>query len=113
MSCHNLLFLIHCTVYVCLYGLLPQPCYLRDWELQVHFKIHGQGKKNLNGDGMALWYTKERMQIGTELALSNTQTRFTSQSAPYPLYSAQLLSSAHRVPFGTHTKVKRWSQVWW
>uniref|UniRef100_A0A673WF95 Lectin, mannose-binding 2-like b n=1 Tax=Salmo trutta TaxID=8032 RepID=A0A673WF95_SALTR len=40
------------------------PCYLRDWELQVHFKIHGQGKKNLNGDGMALWYTKERMQTG-------------------------------------------------
>ncbi|KAI1900515.1 hypothetical protein AGOR_G00050730 [Albula goreensis] len=40
------------------------PCYLRDWELHIHFKIHGQGKKNLNGDGMALWYTKERMQIG-------------------------------------------------
>ncbi|CAB1320033.1 unnamed protein product [Coregonus sp. 'balchen'] len=31
------------------------PCYLRDWELQVHFKIHGHGKKNLNGDGIALW----------------------------------------------------------
>ncbi|KAJ8414094.1 hypothetical protein AAFF_G00066920 [Aldrovandia affinis] len=40
------------------------PCYLRDWELHVHFRIHGHGKKNLNGDGMALWYTKERMQIG-------------------------------------------------
>ncbi|XP_072258967.1 VIP36-like protein isoform X1 [Pyxicephalus adspersus] len=40
------------------------PCYLRDWELQVHFKIHGQGKKNLNGDGFAIWYTKDRMQQG-------------------------------------------------
>ncbi|KYO40276.1 VIP36-like protein [Alligator mississippiensis] len=40
------------------------PCYLRDWEMQVHFKIHGQGKKNLNGDGFALWYTKDRMQTG-------------------------------------------------
>ncbi|XP_006625589.3 lectin, mannose-binding 2-like a isoform X1 [Lepisosteus oculatus] len=40
------------------------PCYLRDWELQVHFKIHGQGKKNLNGDGLAVWFTKERMQTG-------------------------------------------------
>ncbi|XP_062340013.1 lectin, mannose-binding 2-like a isoform X2 [Osmerus eperlanus] len=40
------------------------PCRLRDWELQVHFKIHGQGKKNLNGDGLAIWYTKERMQSG-------------------------------------------------
>lgn len=32
--------------------------------MQVHFKIHGQGKKNLNGDGLAIWYTKERMQRG-------------------------------------------------
>uniref|UniRef100_A0AAY4DP19 L-type lectin-like domain-containing protein n=2 Tax=Denticeps clupeoides TaxID=299321 RepID=A0AAY4DP19_9TELE len=40
------------------------PCFLRDWEMKVQFKIHGQGKKNLNGDGMALWLTKERMQNG-------------------------------------------------
>ncbi|XP_036384939.1 lectin, mannose-binding 2-like a isoform X2 [Megalops cyprinoides] len=40
------------------------PCHLKDWELQVHFKVHGQGKKNLNGDGLAVWYTKERMQKG-------------------------------------------------
>ncbi|KAM9685788.1 VIP36-like protein [Trichechus inunguis] len=40
------------------------PCFLRDWELQVHFKIHGQGKKNLHGDGLAIWYTKGRMQPG-------------------------------------------------
>nr|XP_020456572.1 VIP36-like protein isoform X2 [Monopterus albus] len=40
------------------------PCNLKDWEMQVHFKIHGQGKKNLNGDGLAIWYSKERMQKG-------------------------------------------------
>uniref|UniRef100_A0A3Q2PS25 Lectin, mannose-binding 2-like a n=1 Tax=Fundulus heteroclitus TaxID=8078 RepID=A0A3Q2PS25_FUNHE len=40
------------------------PCHLKDWEMQVHFKVHGQGKKNLNGDGLAIWYTKERMQKG-------------------------------------------------
>ncbi|XP_062399158.1 lectin, mannose-binding 2-like b [Sardina pilchardus] len=40
------------------------PFFLRDWELHVQFKISGQGKKNLNGDGMALWLTKERMQHG-------------------------------------------------
>ncbi|XP_031223034.1 VIP36-like protein isoform X1 [Mastomys coucha] len=40
------------------------PCFLKDWELQVHFKIHGQGKKNLHGDGLAIWYTKDRMQPG-------------------------------------------------
>lgn len=45
--------------------LCVQPCYLRDWELRLQFKIHGEGKKNLNGDGLAIWLTKERMQIGT------------------------------------------------
>ncbi|CAL9683461.1 unnamed protein product [Knipowitschia caucasica] len=40
------------------------PCDLKDWEMQVHFKIHGQGKKNLNGDGLAVWFTKDRMQKG-------------------------------------------------
>lgn len=41
-----------------------QPLFLRDWELKVHFKIHGVGKKNFNGDGLALWLTKDRMQNG-------------------------------------------------
>ena len=41
-----------------------QPLYVRDWELKVHFKIQGQGKKNLNGDGLAIWLTKDRMQNG-------------------------------------------------
>lgn len=47
-----------------LISLVSQPCHLKNWEMQVHFKIHGQGKKNLNGDGLAIWYTKERMQKG-------------------------------------------------
>ncbi|XP_034635445.1 vesicular integral-membrane protein VIP36 [Trachemys scripta elegans] len=41
------------------------PCFLKDWELHVHFKIHGAGKKNLHGDGFALWYTRERLMPGT------------------------------------------------
>ncbi|PWA18414.1 hypothetical protein CCH79_00009942 [Gambusia affinis] len=40
------------------------PFVLRDWELRVHFKIHGVGKKNLNGDGLAFWLTRDRMQNG-------------------------------------------------
>ncbi|XP_026882982.2 lectin, mannose-binding 2-like b [Electrophorus electricus] len=40
------------------------PCYIRDWELRVQLNIHGQGKKNLNGDGVAVWLTRERMQTG-------------------------------------------------
>lgn len=52
---------------VCFY---VQPCYIRDWELRVQFRIHGDGKKNLHGDGLAIWLTKERMQIGKMLSLS-------------------------------------------
>lgn len=42
--------------------------------MQVHFKIHGQGKKNLNGDGLAIWYTKERMQKGKILKKQQHQS---------------------------------------
>ncbi|XP_069566162.1 vesicular integral-membrane protein VIP36 isoform X1 [Brachyistius frenatus] len=40
------------------------PCYLKDWEMHVQFKIHGSGKKNLHGDGIAIWYTKDRLHPG-------------------------------------------------
>ncbi|KAE9544247.1 hypothetical protein AGLY_001426 [Aphis glycines] len=40
------------------------PCYVNNWELQVQFKIHGKGKESLHGDGMAIWYTRERMKHG-------------------------------------------------
>lgn len=39
------------------------PCYVRNWELQVHFKVHGKGK-DLFGDGFAIWYAKERLKTG-------------------------------------------------
>lgn len=39
------------------------PCTVPSWEMQVQFKIHGHGKE-LFGDGMAIWYAKERMQPG-------------------------------------------------
>jgi len=36
---------------------------LRHWELHVHFKVHGKGK-DLFGDGFAIWYTKDRLELG-------------------------------------------------
>lgn len=39
------------------------PCGVRNWELQVHFKVHGKGK-DLYGDGFAIWYAKDRMVPG-------------------------------------------------
>ncbi|CAB1324999.1 unnamed protein product, partial [Coregonus sp. 'balchen'] len=40
------------------------PVYLKDWEMHVQYKIHGSGKKDLHGDGIAIWYTKERLHPG-------------------------------------------------
>ncbi|KAL0277462.1 UNVERIFIED_CONTAM: hypothetical protein PYX00_004728 [Menopon gallinae] len=39
------------------------PCNVRNWELQIHFKVHGQSKE-LYGDGFAIWYAKDRMKLG-------------------------------------------------
>lgn len=35
----------------------------RNWEVTVQFKVHGKSKE-LFGDGMVIWYTKERMTSG-------------------------------------------------
>ncbi|XP_042372700.1 vesicular integral-membrane protein VIP36-like, partial [Plectropomus leopardus] len=32
--------------------------------MHVQFKVHGSGKKNLHGDGIAVWYTKDRLHPG-------------------------------------------------
>uniref|UniRef100_A0A8C6EK84 Lectin, mannose binding 2 n=2 Tax=Microcebus murinus TaxID=30608 RepID=A0A8C6EK84_MICMU len=32
--------------------------------MHVHFRVHGSGKKNLHGDGIALWYTRDRLAPG-------------------------------------------------
>lgn len=39
------------------------PLYVRNWELQIQFKVHGKGKE-LFGDGFAIWYAKEKMVEG-------------------------------------------------
>ncbi|XP_051164259.1 vesicular integral-membrane protein VIP36 [Leptopilina boulardi] len=39
------------------------PCNLKNWELKVHFKVHGKGRE-LFGDGFVIWYAKDRMQTG-------------------------------------------------
>ena len=36
---------------------------MRNWELQVHFKVTGT-TKDLFGDGIAIWYAKDRMNHG-------------------------------------------------
>jgi mannose-binding lectin 2 len=36
---------------------------MRNWEIQLQFKVHGKGK-DLFGDGLVFWYTRDRMQPG-------------------------------------------------
>lgn len=40
-----------------------QPVQIHNWEMILHFGVHGSGK-NLFGDGFALWYTKDRNNMG-------------------------------------------------
>lgn len=56
--------LADCLLSVCSLPVVLQPCHLKDWEMHVQFKIHGSGKKNLHGDGIAVWYTKDRLHPG-------------------------------------------------
>lgn len=39
------------------------PCMTKNWEMVIQFNIHGKGK-DLYGDGLALWYVKDRMIPG-------------------------------------------------
>lgn len=59
-----------------------QPCFLKDWEMHVHFKVHGAGKKNLHGDGIALWYTRDRLVSGRAVLT------YVGASVPRSLHSA-------------------------
>lgn len=40
-----------------------KPVEMTDWEMQVQFKVSGHGKE-LFGDGFAIWYARDRMELG-------------------------------------------------
>eukprot|EP00063_Salmo_salar_P016157 XP_013990992.1 PREDICTED: VIP36-like protein isoform X9 [Salmo salar] len=80
------------------------PCHLRALELQVHFKIHSQVMKNLNGDVLAIWYTKERMQ---EDPVFGNQDLFTGLGVlvdTYPNEEKHLETGAEDEVHHTHTE---------
>lgn len=39
--------------------------------MHVQFKVHGSGKKNLHGDGIAIWYAKDRLHAGNVRLISS------------------------------------------
>ena len=46
-----------------IFYVLFQPVKVRNWELQVQFKVTGS-TKDLHGDGFVIWYARDRMQGG-------------------------------------------------
>ena len=48
--------------------LVFQPVTVRSWELHIHFKVHGSGT-DLFGDGFAIWYARDRLQLGSNISL--------------------------------------------
>ena len=47
---------------------LHQPLRVHNWEVLIHFHVHGKGK-DLFGDGFAFWYTKHRGPFGKPVAV--------------------------------------------
>lgn len=39
------------------------PCRVVSWEMHTHMRIHGSGR-SVFGDGMAVWYARDRMTLG-------------------------------------------------
>jgi len=44
----------------------------KNWELHLHFKIKSTKSSQMGGDGLALWYTKDRMEKGGVFGAKNT-----------------------------------------
>ncbi|CAG0897087.1 unnamed protein product [Cyprideis torosa] len=71
------------------------PVYTRNWEVQVHFKVHGHGK-DLFGDGLAFWYTKDRMSPGP---IFGSKDRFVGLAIILDTYSNHNGPHNHQHPY--------------
>ncbi|XP_043276346.1 vesicular integral-membrane protein VIP36 [Venturia canescens] len=71
------------------------PCKVRNWELQVHFKVHGKGK-DLYGDGLAIWYAKNRMHQGP---VFGNEDRFHGLAVILDTYSNHNGAHNHQHPY--------------
>lgn len=71
-----------------------QPARMHNWEMVLHFGVHGQGK-NLFGDGFAVWYTKEHGEMGP---VFGSRDYFTGLGVFFDTYSNQ--NGEHSVSVG-------------
>lgn len=94
------------------------PCTLRDWELHVHFKVHGAAS-DLFGDGLAIWYAKNRIENGPVfgskdyfVGLAVFLDTYANQNGPHnhnhPYISAMVNNGSQHYDHdrdGTHTEL--------
>ncbi|ESO01944.1 hypothetical protein HELRODRAFT_65456 [Helobdella robusta] len=71
------------------------PCRLRNWEMHVHFKVDGKGSE-LFGDGFAIWYTKEKMEMGP---VFGNRDKFTGLAIFFDTYANQNGAHNHGHPY--------------
>jgi hypothetical protein len=71
------------------------PVQMRDWEMIVSFRVHGDTGK-LYGDGLAIWYARDRGQIGDVFGSIN---HFSGLAVFIDTYSNEYKSYVHTFPY--------------
>ncbi len=83
-----------------------QPVRMHNWEMVLHFHVHGQGK-NLFGDGFAVWYTKEHGELGH---VFGNRDLYTGLGVFFDTYSNQ--NGEHSVSDAGIVGVALWLGCW-
>ncbi|EDO48712.1 predicted protein [Nematostella vectensis] len=71
------------------------PNYLKEWEMVLHFAVHGQGT-TLFGDGFAFWYTRDRSLEGPAFGSS---ANFYGLGVFFDTYSNHNGEHSHEHPY--------------
>lgn len=71
------------------------PCYVRDWEIHLQFKVHGHNSRFF-GDGFAFWYAKDRNTMGP---VFGSKDYFSGLSLFFDTYANQNGEHAHEHPY--------------
>jgi len=71
------------------------PCYTRDWEIHIHFHVHGAGT-SLFGDGFAFWFVRDRSEIG---GVFGSKDQFSGLGVFFDTYANQNGEHSHEHPY--------------
>ncbi|XP_031564414.1 vesicular integral-membrane protein VIP36-like [Actinia tenebrosa] len=71
------------------------PCYLHNWEMLIHFSVHGQGT-TMFGDGFAFWYARDRLREGPAFG---SQSNFYGLGVFFDTYNNHNGEHSHEHPY--------------